>query len=79
MAIAEPVLRSYVSSKWRIRGLNPLSIAIGAGIGIGTYLYENIEWTTPTGGNILTPPRGVAVGGSKLNNGSPQENASSYK
>ncbi len=77
MAIASPALQGYVGSKFRIRGLNPIGTAIGAGLGIGTYLYENWEFYFPGGGNIMQPP-GRRPGVAQLTNGSPS-NASSYK
>ncbi len=74
MAIASPALQGYAASKFRIRGLNPLATAIGAGIGIGVYIYENYELTSPTGGNILDrPKKGVGVIETPSNGGSNQQ------
>ncbi len=67
MAIAEPVLRNYIGTKFKIRGLSPIGIAIGAGIGIGTYLFQNVELFWPGGGNILNPPGSGKPGVQYLN------------
>ncbi len=56
MAIAEPVLSQYINTKVRFRGGSILGTAIGAGIGIGAYVLENYDFTSPFS-DILQPDR----------------------
>ncbi len=78
MAIAESIIGGHLLSKFRIKGLHPIAVATGVGIGIGTYLYENWELFNPTGGNILMLP-GKGKQGTPFLNGSSQKNASTYQ
>ncbi len=53
MAIAAPVLQSYVSGKFNVKG-GLVGSAIAAGIGIATYVYQNYDLTSPFS-DVLQP------------------------
>ncbi len=72
MALAEPALRQFGLRKlqgFRIRGGSLLGSAIGTGVGIGSYLAQNYDFTWPWS-PMLQPGRRQAVIGSIPTNGS---------
>ncbi len=75
MAVAVPVMQQWISTKIRVRGGGIIGIPIGIGIGVGSYLIENFEFTTPFRGNILNPP-GRKPGGQFLD--ASQKNVGTY-
>ncbi len=78
MAIAEPALRYHLQTKWRTKGLGALGAAVSIAVGIGSYIYENWEFTSPTGGNILDPGQSNKPGVPWIGNEA-QKNASTYQ
>ncbi len=75
MALAEPALRQFGSSKLRnlrFRGSGLLGSAVGIGIGIGTYLLKDYDVVVPWN-PMVQPDRGrrAVIG--------PSSNASAYQ
>ncbi len=58
MAIVDFVTHQQISRFKGHGGL--LGTAVGIGVSLAYSLGEYYEWTWPGGGNILTPPKGVA-------------------
>ncbi len=78
MAIAEPALRQFGYQKLRnirFRGVGLLGSAIGAGIGIGSYLFRDYDVTFPWNPSVQ-PDR--TKQGVPFVNGS-QKNGTSYQ